>query len=299
ALLSSAESKAIEVLNSGLSRSRASQFIDQIQSVRDQLDNVIRVKDPRVYADLSASGVAFSPKGLILAKDTVYVYTDNQLLRVVLNQVSAPVRIDETEMVVSGSYFEDRDALVFLMKSGRVVEYQDNRFSFMDTDDVKWKGGVDIAAYSNKLYILSPAENQIWRYVRRRDKYGSAEAYAVGGDFKEVVDLAIDGSVYALKKSGGILKFYTGKAEDFVINKAPITALSSPTKIFTDLDLSQIYILEPSEKRVLVLNKDQKTGNVIYNAQYVFDFEIQDIAVEKMSGKLYLLAGSKIYEAGM
>lgn len=300
--LEEAKTKALEVYNSGFHYNKARQFLDDIDRLYNDLDSVVRMKEGenyRVVADLSQKRSNIDVLGIIPAKDAFYVYEYNALYRVVLNSVDDPLTIDETEIVTQGTYFDEQDSLVFLTKSNRIIEYQDGQFSFMDNEDGNWHGGVDLKAYSNKLYILSPEENQIWRYVRRRDNYSRAEPYNVDADVKDSSSFAIDGNIYVLKTSGDILKLYTGNKQDFRVSKGPLNPPTSPTKIYTELDINQIYVLEPS--RILVYIKDTQTADLVYSRQYVFENleNLRDFYVDKTSNTLYLVDKSKVYAVNL
>ena len=61
--------------------------------------------------------------------------------------------------------------------------------------------------------------------------------------------------------------------------------------------MNNIYILEPSTKRVLVFAKDDKNFAANYVTQYIFDDlkDLRDIYVDKDTNKLYLVDASKVY----
>ncbi|MBI2464253.1 hypothetical protein HYV57_04815 [Candidatus Peregrinibacteria bacterium] len=300
--LEEARTKALEVVDSGVHYNKARQLLDKIEELRNSLDGIVKMKegvDYTVFADLSQKRSNVDSLGIMKAKDSLYVYEYNALYRIVLHSIEDPLTIDENESVVTGSYFEDRDSLLFLTKSNRVIEYKDGQFVFMDTEDGNWHGGVGIQGYSNKVYILSPIENQIWRYVRRRDNYSGSESYNRNADLQGTVSMAIDGNVYALKSTGEIIKLYTGEKQNYRIMKEPLVPMTAPVKIFTELDMSQIYVMEPLNKRVLIYNKDSQSGNLVYSGQYIFDDipEMKDFFVDKVSNKLYLLDKTKVYEA--
>jgi len=91
---------------------------------------------------------------------------------------------------------------------------------------------------------------------------------------------------------------FSGNKEDFPIKKEPIDPLESPARIYTELDMSSIYILEPAKQRVLIYYKDPKTGGASYDKQLVFDdlTDLRDLFVDKDTNKLYLLDQSHVYE---
>lgn len=299
-MLNDAESKALEVLNSGYYRPKANELLQLIQDGRDTLDGVIR-PETRIIADLSEKRSNVSALGLLNMDNTLYAFEYNALYPVLLNEVQDPLTIDENETVMAATEYEDGNSLLFYTNSGKVIEYKDNRMTFVDTTDGIFKKGVAVQGYSNKFYVLDPDSNQIWRYTRRREKFDPAEAWNVNAELTNGVAMAIDGNVYVLNNDGYVVKMYSGNKEDFPIKKEPINPMTAPTQIFTELDMNQIYILEPSERRVLVFSKDSRTGGANYERQLVFDdlMELRDIYVDKDTNRLYLLDQTTIYEVAL
>lgn len=299
-MLNHAETRALEVLNSGYHRAKANEILETIVSTRDRLDNIIHA-EPRVLADLSLKRENVSALGLLNLNDTLYVFEYNALYPIVLNEVQDPITIDDNETVVDGAVYDDEDSMLFYTKSGKLIEYKDNRFTFLDSGDGQYKKGVAVQAYSNKFYILDPENNQVWRYTRRRDKFDAAEAWNVNADVKNGVDFAIDGNIYVLNNDGYITKIYSGNREDFPIKRQPMQVMENPTKIYTELEMNQVYIMEPENRRVLVFQKDAKTGGATYANQIIFDDvpDMRDLYVDKDTNKLYVLDATKVYEQAL
>lgn len=296
-MLAHAEQQAIEVLNSGFHRAKANELLELIYDARDALDGVLR-PEPRVVVDLALKRENVSALGLLSQNDVLYAFEYNALYPILLDQVQDPLTIDNNETVVAATVYDDDESLLFFTKSGKVIEFKDNRMSFLDTDEGQFKRGVDVEAYSNKFYVLSPEDNQIWRYTRFRDSFDNPEAYNVNADVKDAVSMAIDGNIYVLNKDGFITKLFRGSKEDFPIKKQPIGTIENPTKIYTELDMSQIFVLDPAERRVLVYVKDARTGGASYSNQMVFDDlpDLRDLYFDKDTSKLYLLDQSRVYE---
>lgn len=296
-MLDHARKQALDVLNSGYNRAKATELLTMIDDVKDKLDGVVRPQ-VRVLADLSSKRADVSAIGMIGTKEKMYAYEYNALYPILLDKIEDVLNIDETENVVKGVYYEDKNSLLFYTKSGKIKEYKDGIMSFVSSADGTFKKGVDMMAYNNKVYILDSANNKIWRYTRRRDSFDTAEAWNANGDVSNGVSFAIDGNIYVLNKDGSISKMFNGGKVDFPIKKAPVNPAKAPTKIFTELDMSQIYVLDPATSRVLVYYKDDKTGGATYSIQYIFEDlkDIRDIYVDKDTNKMYLMDASKVYE---
>ena len=125
----------------------------------------------------------------------------------------------------------------------------------------------------------------------------SVGVFSKSVDLKNAVDMAIDGNIYVLGNDGYITKLFQGNKVDFPIKKQPVKSLVNPTKIFTEAEMNQILVLEPSEDRILVYNKDDRSGGAVYTGQYIFDDldDIKDFYVDKNTSTMYVLTGTAIY----
>ena len=102
--------------------------------------------------------------------------------------------------------------------------------------------------------------------------------------------VAIDGSIYVGTSDGKILKFGNGRQVDFTAEVLP--QFSSSIKIWTSADSSFLYVLEPSTKRLAVLDKEGKI-----KTQYTSDkfSDLKDFSVVEKENKIYLLSGDFVY----
>ncbi len=303
-VLDRAYAEAIEVLNSGLYRQKAQTYLVQIDQTRDKLDNVTRIATPTVVADLATKRPDVNALGFVQLKDRVFVYEYNALYELVLDQIQDPLTIDENEVVISATGFDDQNSIVFLTKSGKLIEYKGGTMSFMDTEEGAFRKAVSIEDWSNKIYLLDDVDGQIYRYTYKgvQGKFGPSETYlADQTDLTGAIDLAIDASVYVLKRTGDIFKLYGGKNASLVIENKPFSSLKDPTDIYTNEKVSEVYVVDSKQSRVVVYQKDQKSGNLIYKSQYLFEDagEIRDVYVDASAKKLFVLTSSKVLEVAL
>ena len=59
----------------------------------------------------------------------------------------------------------------------------------------------------------------------------------------------------------------------------------------------QTFVLDPARHRVLLYNKDAKSGDLVYSSQFVLDNveELRDLYADKATNRLYVLGKSKVY----
>lgn len=294
-LLLTAEQKTLEVLNSKYLRGEAVKMLDSIQQNRDALDDIKRIKTPTVLVDFSEKRNNVSALGLLNLKDHLYGFEYNALYEIVLDKLQDLLTINDMETVILGTEYLEGNSLLFLTRTGKMIEYLNANFAFVSTKDGIWKKGVDMKSYNEKLYILDSERNQIWRYPRRREGFDVGEQYNQNADLSKAISLAIDSSIYVLNSDGTIIQMYQGQKQDYPLKRPPLSAMNSPVKIYTNANLNYLYILEPSKQRVVVFRKDPKNGGAQYQTQYIFEKTgvLRDVVVS--DNRLYVMDDKKVY----
>lgn len=294
-LLTVAEKEAVEVLNSRFLRGEAVKLLDEIQDARDDLDEVKRIENPTLLADFSEKRENVSALGLLNLKDRLFGFEYNALYEIILDKLQQPLKIDDTETVILGASNPEKNSLLFLTRTGKLIEYNGANFNFVSTKDGVWRKGVDIKTYNGRVYILDSERNQIWRYSPQRDTFDAAVGYNQNAELNKGVSLAIDSSVYVLNSDATITQLYQGQKQNYPLRKAPMTPVTEPTKIYTTEALNYLFILEPSKQRVIVFKKDAKNGGAQYQMQYVFEKTgvLRDLVV--FENRLYVMDDKRVY----
>ncbi len=159
----------------------------------------------------------------------------------------------------------------------------------------EWGEIVGFKVFAGNLYLLDKGESKIWKYPAIEDGFGSKRNWlgpAVEPDLTEVVDMAIDGDVWVLARTGEILKFNRGAPKAFGLSGLD-QEFNQPSAFYTDEDCQKIYVLDKGNQRVVALHKSGE-----YDSQYLWEEtkEVDDLVVSEKERKILLLSGEKIYE---
>lgn len=152
----------------------------------------------------------------------------------------------------------------------------------------------DITVYNDTLYALTGASQQIVKMRQQSPNFegGTAWITAHDTDLTSARALTIDSNVYVLL-ANGIVKFTSGREQDWqtAIIDPPLT---QPTDIWTSTESKYLYVLDPTEKRVLVLIKD--SGAV--QAQYVTEAfsNATGFIVEEATSKITVITATQALE---
>ena len=290
---------------SKLFRSDAQFILAAIKDKQLQVENAKQVT-PSLVADLGAKSDNLSARGLLELEGSFYVFDNKSVIKTVRNVVESPAELSSSGgSVLAGASRTDQRTLVFLTDDPRLIEYREGIITPMQTQDENWKKGIDIKTYGRFVYILSPTENQIWKYERRSANYSGATAYNTGNiEIADVVSFTIDGSIYMIAASGEIKKLFRGETQDYEFRELPSIPFSGPNlKIYTSAELDYIYVLDPDNQRLLVFTKGERFAT--YRRQVMFQNEtgdlqnVRDFYIDASGQKVTILTENKIFEFNM
>ncbi|GAH46423.1 unnamed protein product, partial [marine sediment metagenome] len=144
-------------------------------------------------------------------------------------------------------------------------------------------------------FLGDKKSGEIIKYPYLEDlKWGSPQLW-LNSQTKKAIDsesIAVDGSVWVLNKDNSISRYYAGKYQETL----KLDFFPEPkdfSKIFTLSGLSYLYLLEPGQSRMVILNK---TGQIIKQFQSEKFDNLLDFAISEDGKTIYLLNGLKVYQ---
>jgi len=290
------------------------QAVPVLAEIKGQLDEVGRVKridSPKLAADFSslASQIDTAGKGtakinintLLGIGNDVYTYDTEHNKIYKYNGSRSEVGIVNSlvsnEKKLRVGAVQDNSLAFYTNPAGvYTLDLADNSMKGLGLDSGNWNNAIDIVAYTDKLYLLDPDNNNIWKYKRLTDGYTRIAPYFEDNsaiDLKGVTDFEIDGDVYTLS-NGNITKYTSGQKVDFSFKDVPgyTGNLGTVTDIFASVSTTSLYVLDAANNRVLVFGKDG-----IYQRQYIFSgiSNPTNIYADEAAKNIWILAGTQVY----
>lgn len=289
-LFISARNRANELRSEGVKDPELDKLIKSISESEGKILGEYR-SDPQVFVDLGLLSSGFSGDDMASSGKEAFVLDKNgkKVAKVNVDTkkaelVAGPKEVGDASIIAS---YEDK---FFLLRDEGVIEGKEEKL-IIEKD---WDGEVLIYAYAGNLYLLNKSKSNIYRYSGTEGGFSSKQNWfgpGVSPDLTETTSLAIDGAVWLLTNTGKILKFSLGKPDVFLPSglEKPINL---DARIYTNESLKYLYILDPRESRIVVIDKD---GG--YKAQYISDKikEGKDLVVSEEEGRLVFLTGNKLY----
>ncbi|MCK4781342.1 hypothetical protein KAS79_00235 [Candidatus Parcubacteria bacterium] len=154
---------------------------------------------------------------------------------------------------------------------------------------------MDLAcSFRSSLYFLDKQSGEIIRYpYLGNSQWGASQIWLKSSEkTTQAKSMTIDGSIWILTKDNQIDRYYIGSyKETLTLDFYP--KLEKPSKIFTDSRSPELYILEPSKNRLIILSK---TGEIIKQYQSDKFDDLKDFSISEDSKTIYLLNGSTVYQ---
>lgn len=296
----------------------ARQVRDEAQRALDQFDNVTRLSMSLLWDSRSPGPHRLASQGLSLfvldrAAGRVVQLTLNESGDGVTDQGDPPVRAYRTQNVSDRAVGDlidlawmptggarTRGSLLILDKGG-LLDYDPawNLRSVALGQGTVPPGARAIAAFDGNLYVLDVGANQILRYRPQGEGYGGAvENYfdRSPGDLGNVIDMAIDGSVYLLRDDGRIAKFFAGADKSFPAGSAE--PIKRPVALAVDAEASRgaLYVADAGGSRIVQFSTDGAFVRQFRATNNAFD-ALEDLLVDERSGRLFVISGGKLYSA--
>ncbi|MFH1657382.1 MAG: hypothetical protein ABH919_02845 [bacterium] len=238
----------------------------------------------------------FIPQGMLASNSTLYFYNpfspDIYSLKITAEKPTS-LRADQNlkfGTVSNGAIFFTNPH-VYIPEDNEVIKSElpgagDFSFDLM-------------AAFKRSLYFLDKDTGEILKYSYRGGNAWDGSQFWLGEKtvrqtYSGFASMAIDGSVWILNDKK-IDRYYAGELQD-IFQPDIFPALQKPTKIWTSSFHSYVYLLEPVEKRVIILDKQGKLVKQFSNKELN---NLKDFAVSDDGKKMYLLNGSKIYQVDL
>lgn len=237
----------------------------------------------------------FEPQGILFSENNIYLFSpDSPKVYKWDILEKGGIFIEQREKVLGGTVLKDEP--FFLLAPTSVVITEKEKvlpfdFPYEEISITK------VDNFLNYFYIFDKEKGEIIKY-----KLGENEItlpilwFEKRGAGKGAQSFAIDGNIYLVFADGKIKKFSVGKLRKEISPLETYPSLKNVTGIFTSKDNSYLYLIEPGERRVIILDKNGKIVSEYQSNQ--FD-KLKDIWVTPKDETIYLLSGRKVFEIKM
>jgi hypothetical protein len=261
------------------------------------INNVEQISGARVVADISEENSNVDLQGILKFQDELYVFDQTTLYKVVGDEVVDTFFLTEDEEIIEAAALETMNSIVFITRSGKVIEFKDNQASPARTTDQAFKKAVDIATFNKYIYLLDSENGEVWKYERNDNSFGAASDYNENAEIVGAKSISIDGSIFILTADNQVIKTDSRMQSDFTLaGDIPEGALDGVDELYVGIDLDELFLLDREGKRIVIFSKGSE-GATYKNTIVVEDAEeVRDVYSDPNLDRLFFIDQTRILE---
>jgi hypothetical protein len=298
---------------------------EEARNILDEVQKVIIIGDAEIITDISGYIENATAWDITLSDSKIYIsdpdsssiyetsFNGGEVYKVIGSEagLSRPASFvfdsegnlmisDLDEGIVKYILSENRVEKIAGLSASSVGEVQD-----VDNYVTPDPGSTDI------LYLLRPNDNDVRKITRYSSAYSMPELRLFGDNFSGAKDVEIDGKIYVLTQSQGIIRYF-GELDSYTI-----TGLdkSIDQANCMELDDQLVFVGDSVNKRVVIITKGSYLmpgqGKYVAQVQYRGDpsagsgqdgdylGDVKEIVVDNEARLLYVLDGTRIFKVDL
>lgn len=258
-----------------------------------QLNKLVEIAEPKLLFEFNSR--EFVPQRIVSDGENLYFFSpySQNLFQVSKNGEGQLIQVEKRFNLAVSLV----DSILFFSKPNQLINFKNGQFNetfFLEEPYPNFNFN-DFSSYKSNLYFLDKKPGEIIKYSHLGNFEWNSPQLWLNPQTKKAIEaksMAVDGSVWVLNKDNSISRYYTGRLQEtlsFDIFPEP----KDFSKIFTSPTFTYLYILEPTQKRIIILSK---SGQIVKQFQSAKFNNLLDFAVSEDSKTIYLLNGLKVYQ---
>ncbi|MBI4239853.1 hypothetical protein HY620_02615 [Candidatus Uhrbacteria bacterium] len=240
-------------------------LITRAEQLKLKMNRVIVIQNPTVIADLSSQLPSLDRVSVQIAGAETLLATPDGLYSLDSSNGKA-LQIDTQAKLPSVGCLATASSLAYVCDGSGTrlfsLHLKNKNIQTMPvTFHASEKEITSAHVYNQRLYVFDKQSGSIYRHSKKGD------GFEVGTDWindkktnlTNAIDFAIDGTVYILNNDNTILRYAAGKLNG-ILNPVLEPAQRLFIKVATDTESPYLYALDPSQKRIVIL--DKQSGNL-------------------------------------
>jgi len=267
---------------------------ETIERNLEKLNNLTEIKEPDIAFDLAEKGMDFEPNKIIISQDAIYLY-NNSLPKIFRIKIGSG-ETEETEIGGNINSLDSSSGTILAFSDSYGIHYQKNgQWEKKELVPPSFGFNPDLfSSYLFNIYFLNKENCYILKYSVLDDfNWGVPKKWHedFGKTCNNPKSMTVDGSIWLLNQDNIITRYYTGEFQESIeLNIFPFS--DNFTEIKTNASSSYIFILEPGNNRVVLIDK---SGNLVKQFRSERFDNLKSLAVSENGKTVYLLNGSVIY----
>jgi len=274
--------------------------LEKLSTIDTRINNIVRIQSPTVLAPLptlasTASGILH----LVHTDSEIFAYSQNSIYKLnekerILQELPLHEKIPSVAcgQIISGNKLlfcnSAGDRLYTLLFPEQTVASSTLALGEHESGDRILK------SYNDRLYVLTLDQGLIFRHITTTTGFSKGSSWLKGkaDGLARARDFTIDGTLYVLSNTGSLLLFSAGRPAQQRVPEQTNKHIATATRIWTNQGESRIYLLDPRNNQIIIL--DKKTLETIGRITSEDFQDIKDMIIYTKKKEIILLDKGRI-----
>ncbi len=282
----------------GTVKNEALSLKEEIDNDLKKLNNLVKIEKPELIFGFNKQ--EFIPQKIVSDEKNLYFFSQYARNIFKIDETKNGSVIQENQKFNEASAVSADSVLLFSkpdkltsVKNGQI----EDRFSLKSlSSDFNF---TDFTSFQENIYFLEAETGEITRYLAPLSEgKDNPEKWFFSQNAQKPVgakSIAVDGSVWILDKNNNLLRYYAGNLQE-MIKPSVFPEPESISKILIPFGSPYIFVLEPTQKRVIIFDKQGKVVKQFESEK--FD-NLLDFSVSLECKTIWLLNGQKVYKISL
>ncbi len=268
---------------------------DKVADLRQQATTLKNKLDHVEEANVQSLGTLGNSDNLIVLPQ--YFATETGRTIRSYNRTTKDISEDAiriSEPIAQSGYAKDTNAVIFNGNELMIWDYKTGIVGGAFSTDVPSGDNLKgLTVYNNRAYVLDRTNNKVMRYSVGDSSFSEPTASISNvSEIANASDMTIDGNIY-IATGGTILKYNAGAKQEFNVG---VSNLPNNTRLYTDNGYTNLYVLDPANKRLLVLTKDGAVVRTLSSSQFN---DLKDFYVDEKGKAVYILNNNQLLKVNL
>jgi hypothetical protein len=270
---------------------QVSDLKNKISQNLSQLNKMTEIAEPRLFFEFKARD--FIPQKMVSLEENLYFFTPYGENVFTVNQKGEGKILPVKKKISLASPVSN--SVLFFIRPDQINNLTDEQFRepvSLETPYPEFNFS-DFSNYQSNLYFLDNKNGRVVKYPYLGEfQWGFPQTWLENQKAKDFKSMAVDGSVWFLSKNNSIEKYYAGNLQK-TFNLKIFPEPKEFSRILTSSQLPYLYVLEPTQKRIIILTK---SGQLVKQFQSQKFDNLLDFSVSTDGKKIWLLNGLKVFQ---
>ncbi len=265
--------------------------VDKVRAQAQELQNKI---DKVAQAQVQSLGALGSTDHLIALPN--YMATEANRNIISYNIKSGSIQdnvLKSSEPITNSIFWKGTQAVIYNGKELLLWNFDSGVIGGAFSDSVPdQSSGIGLKVYptNNRVYLIDKSKNQVVSFAVTDKEIGKPSvSIKDASELATASDLAIDGNIY-IAAGGTILKYNSGAKQDFT---PKVTSISGNSKLYTQVDYKNLYVLDIGNKRIIILDKNGGLVKSLTSDQFN---DMKDFYVDEKTSTIYILNNTNLLQ---